>query len=92
MNLDKERTFWHSERERVPRVRMTAGGRDYLMQWELISRITASNDLLEVSFDCEFGHVHISSATTLELFFQELQLERIFRIDGRRANIKINFP
>jgi|GEM_PF-2886709 hypothetical protein len=89
-----EKCFWDIPmgKEHFPRIWLIAGDKNYLLQWELLNRVTASEDFLEMSFDCEYGHVHISSAYSLQQLFEEIQDEHIRLIDGRLTKITITPP
>jgi hypothetical protein len=77
--------------ERCPRIWLIREDKHILIQWESITHITASADFLTLTFDCEYGLVSINSTESLQELFEELQLEQIRMIDGRKLKVKIQF-
>jgi hypothetical protein len=43
-------------------------------------------------FQCEFGHVKITSSESLAELFEALQMENLRMLDGRKLNCKITAP
>ena len=42
-----------------------------------------------LSFECEHGIVQIDSPTSLQELFENLQVERVWRIDGTKLKIRL---
>jgi hypothetical protein len=47
---------------------------------------------LSITFECEFGHVQITSPESLIELFEALQMENLRMLDGRKLNCKITVP
>ena len=89
MNLDAKP--WDILKKPCPRVWLLLGDKNILIKTDSIDKITASTDFLTVTFDCEYGQVTIASSESLQELFEELQMERIRLIDGRKLKIKATF-
>lgn len=72
-----------------PRLWLIMQDRHLLLQWALISNITASQDFLELEFDCEYGHIQLSHSESLQNLYEEMQLERVRHIDARQLNCRL---
>ncbi len=90
MSLDNN--GWDSLRnEHSPRIWLIMEDNSYLLRWEDIELITASADYLTLKLDCRMGQVVITSAGSLQRLFEELQLEWVRLIDGRKLKVKVHF-
>ncbi len=74
-----------------PRVWLRLEDKNLLLKTDHIDKVTASPDFLTLKFDCEYGQITIISTESLQQLFEELQLERIRLIDGRKLKIKTVF-
>ncbi len=73
----------------LPRLWLVLSQEHLLIGWENISRIRATVDFLSLSFECEHGIVQIDSPTSLQELFENLQVERVWKIDGTKLKIRL---
>lgn len=78
--------------ERLPKLWLALPAGHLLIGWETLGQIRAAPDFLSLSFECEFGIIQIDSPTTLQELFENLQLERVRRIDGTKLRIRLIEP
>lgn len=78
--------------EHLPRLWLMLPEGHLLISWETIGKVRASPDFLSISFECEYGMIQINSATTLQELFENLQLEKLRRIDGTKLRIRLITP
>ena len=78
--------------EHLPRLWLMLPEGHLLIGWETIGKVRASPDFLSISFECEYGVIQINSATTLQELFENLQLEKLRRIDGTKLRIRLIAP
>ena len=76
----------------LPRLWLALPEGNLLIGWETVGKVKASVDFLSVSFESEFGLIQIDSPTTLQDLFENIQLERVRRIDGTRLRIRLIAP
>ena len=97
-NVWKERNMenkgWSviSSENHLPRLWLMLPEGHLLISWETIGKVRASPDFLSISFECEYGVIQINSATTLQELFENLQLEKLRRIDGTKLRIRLIAP
>ncbi len=82
---------WDVLNKPCPRVWLLLEEKNILIRTDHIDKVTASTDFLTLTFDCEYGQVTIAAAESLQQLFEELQMERIRLIDGRKLKIKAVF-
>ena len=75
--------------EHLPRLWLALPEGNLLIGWETVGKVKASVDFLSVSFESEFGLIQIDSPTTLQDLFENIQLERVRRIDGTKLRIRL---
>ena len=73
-----------SSENHLPRLWLMLPEGHLLIGWETVGKVKASVDFLSVSFESEFGLIQIDSPTTLQDLFENIQLERVRRIDGTK--------
>ncbi|MBS5532993.1 hypothetical protein KH017_19575 [bacterium] len=78
--------------EHLPRLWLALPEGNLLIGWETVGKVKASVDFLSVSFESEFGLIQIDSPTTLQDLFENIQLERVRRIDGTKLRIRLITP
>ena len=78
--------------EHLPRLWLVLPEGHLLISWETIGKVRASPDYLSISLECEYGVIQINSATTLQELFENLQLEKLRRIDGTKLRIRLIAP
>ena len=78
--------------EHLPRLWLALPEGNLLIGWETVGKVKASVDFLSVSFESEFGMIQIDSPTTLQDLFENIQLERVRRIDGTKLRIRLITP
>ena len=78
--------------EHLPRLWLALPEGNLLIGWETVGKVKASVDFLSVSFESEFGLIQIDSPTTLQDLFENIQLERVRRIDGTKLRIRLIAP
>ena len=78
--------------EHLPRLWLALPEGNLLIGWETVGKVKASVDFLSVSFESEFGLIQIDSPTTLQDLFENIQLERVRRIDGTKPRIRLIAP
>ena len=85
---------WYSldSGEHLPRLWLALPEGNLLIGWETVGKVKASVDFLSVSFESEFGLIQIDSPTTLQDLFENIQLERVRRIDGTKLRIRLIAP
>ena len=85
---------WYSldSGEHLPRLWLALPEGNLLIGWETVGKVKASVDFLSVSFESEFGLIQIDSPTTLQDLFENIQLERVRRIDGTKLRIRLITP
>ena len=85
---------WYSldSGEHLPRLWLALPEGHLLIGWETVGKVKASVDFLSVSFESEFGLIQIDSPTTLQDLFENIQLERVRRIDGTKLRIRLITP
>lgn len=81
-----------SSENHLPRLWLMLPEGHLLISWETIGKVRASPDFLSISFECEYGVIQINSATTLQELFENLQLEKLRRIDGIKLQIRLISP
>ena len=81
-----------SSENHLPRLWLVLPEGHLLISWETIGKVRASPDYLSISFECEYGVIQINSATTLQELFENLQLEKLRRIDGTKLRIRLIAP
>ncbi len=82
---------WDVLKNPCPRIWLLLEEKNILIKTDNIDKVTASTDFLTITFDCEYGQVKIASSESLQQLFEELQMERIRLIDGRKLKIKATF-
>ncbi len=83
---------WDSlENGHCPRIWLLQEDSSFLLSWEHIDLITASADFLTLKIDCRVGRVTITAPESIQLLFEELQLERVRLIDGRKLKMEVKF-
>ena len=78
--------------DHLPRLWLALPEGNLLIGWETVGKVKASVDFLSVSFESEFGLIQIDSPTTLQDLFENIQLERVRRIDGTKLRIRLITP
>jgi hypothetical protein len=76
----------------LPKFELKLETENLLLAWETVSNIRAASDYLSITFECEFGHVQITSPESLAELFESLQMENLRMLDGRKLNCKITVP
>ncbi len=76
----------------LPKFELKLETENLLLAWETLSNIRAGVDYLSITFQCEFGHVKITSSESLAELFEALQMENLRMLDGRKLNCKIIPP
>lgn len=76
----------------LPKFELKMARENFLLSWENVNAICASDDYLALSFDCEFGHVQFVSSESLTELFESFQMENLRMIDGRKLNCKMIKP
>lgn len=89
-----ENKSWNivSPENHLPRLWIVLPEGNLLIGWETVGKVKASVDFLSVSFESEFGLIQIDSPTTLQDLFENIQLERVRRIDGTKLRIRLITP
>ena len=90
----KQENRWYilDSGEHLPRLWLALPEGNLLIGWETVGKVKASVDFLSVSFESEFGLIQIDSPTTLQDLFENIQLERVRRIDGTKLRIRLITP
>ena len=78
--------------EHLPRLWLALPEGNLLIGWETVGKVKDSVDFISVSFESEFGLIQIDSPTTLQDLFENIQLERVRRIDGTKLRIRLIAP
>jgi hypothetical protein len=76
----------------LPKFELKLEAENLLLGWETLSNIRSASDYLSITFECEFGHVQITSPESLIELFEALQMENLRMLDGRKLNCKITVP
>ena len=84
-----EQNYWQKSEEHLLRFWLELETENLLIPWETVQAVRASPDFLNLSFNCEFGHIQFSSTSSLRELFEYLQMERIRRIDGINLKCKV---
>lgn len=72
-----------------PRFWLHTEEKNCLLSWATVSQIEASKDFLSLQFLCEYGLVQLSSTEPMQGLFEAMQMERVWRIDGRLLTCRI---
>ncbi len=82
--------YWQLlEQERQPRFWLALETENLLIGWDSVREIRASGDFLNLQFSCEFGKVMFSAEFSLQELFENLQMEKIRRIDGTKLHCRV---
>ncbi len=81
-----------ADMDHPPRLWLVTETENFLIGWESLREIRASEDFLTLQFSCEFGMVSFTSKDSMRELFEYLQMEKVRRLDGRMLNCQIMNP